>query len=197
MSLRRLIIQNSNYYAVVWYMVALIHRSKKKTAFSQRKGLLSSLLTKRNNKTGLTFQTFSSGQTCKCGPNFNTLPPLESNIKSNIDWVIQSFAMLDSSAVCFQFYISYNLGKCINFGLHSVRSERVNSVSQSHHYSPSLLLWGSNHWPFNPLRPNSDGIRTSHSNIMDLLVSQVMRIENMITQVKFYWYFNSFSPVLL
>ena len=38
----------------------------------------------------------------------------------------------------------------------------------------------------NPLRPNSDLIETSHCNIRDLLVSEVMRIENMITQVKFY-----------
>ena len=39
-------------------------------------------------------------------------------------------------------------------------------------------------YPLNPLRPNSDGSQISHCNIMDLSVSQVMRIENMITQVK-------------
>ena len=38
----------------------------------------------------------------------------------------------------------------------------------------------------NPLRPNSDPFQTSHCNIKGLLVSEVMRIENMITQVKFY-----------
>ena len=42
------------------------------------------------------------------------------------------------------------------------------------------------HQVINPLRPNSDGSQTSHCNIKDLSVSQVMRIENMITQVKFY-----------
>ena len=39
---------------------------------------------------------------------------------------------------------------------------------------------------FNPLGPNSDLSQTSHCNIKSLSVSEVMRIENMITQVKFY-----------
>ena len=39
---------------------------------------------------------------------------------------------------------------------------------------------------FNPLRPNSDLSQTSHWNIKGLSVSEVMRIENVITQVKFY-----------
>ena len=39
---------------------------------------------------------------------------------------------------------------------------------------------------FNPLRPNSDLSQTSHCNIEGLSVSEVMRIENTITQVKFY-----------
>ena len=38
----------------------------------------------------------------------------------------------------------------------------------------------------NPLRPNSDLSQTSHYNIKGLSVREVMRIENMITQVKFY-----------
>ena len=38
---------------------------------------------------------------------------------------------------------------------------------------------------FNPLRTNSDLSQTSHYNIKGLLVREVMRIENMITQVKF------------
>ena len=42
------------------------------------------------------------------------------------------------------------------------------------------------HDSLNPLRPNSDGSQTSHCNIKDLSGSQVMRIENMITQVQFY-----------
>ena len=37
-----------------------------------------------------------------------------------------------------------------------------------------------------PLRPNSDLSQTSHCNIKGLSVREVMRIENMITQVKFY-----------
>ena len=37
-----------------------------------------------------------------------------------------------------------------------------------------------------PLRPNSDLSQTSHCNIKGLSVSDVMRIEIMITQVKFY-----------
>ena len=39
---------------------------------------------------------------------------------------------------------------------------------------------------FNPLRTNSDLSQTSHCNIKCLSVSELMRIENMITQVKFY-----------
>ena len=38
----------------------------------------------------------------------------------------------------------------------------------------------------NPSRPNSDLSQTSHCNIKGLSVSEVMRFENMITQVKFY-----------
>ena len=37
-----------------------------------------------------------------------------------------------------------------------------------------------------PYWPNSDLSQTSHCNIKDLSVSEVMRIENMITQVEFY-----------
>ena len=38
--------------------------------------------------------------------------------------------------------------------------------------------------PLNPLRPNSDLSQTSHWNIKGSSVSEVMRIEIMITQVK-------------
>ena len=38
----------------------------------------------------------------------------------------------------------------------------------------------------NPLRPNNDLSQTSHCNIKGLSASEVMRIENMITQVPFY-----------
>ena len=38
----------------------------------------------------------------------------------------------------------------------------------------------------NPLRPNSDPSQTSLCNIKGLLVREVMRIKNMITQVQFY-----------
>ena len=38
----------------------------------------------------------------------------------------------------------------------------------------------------NPLKPNNDESQTSHCNIKGLSVSEVMRIENMVTQVKFY-----------
>ena len=37
-----------------------------------------------------------------------------------------------------------------------------------------------------PLRPNNDLRQTSHCIIKGLSVREVMRIENMITQVKFY-----------
>ena len=38
----------------------------------------------------------------------------------------------------------------------------------------------------NPLRPNNDLSQTSRCNIKGLSVSEVMRIDNMITQVRFY-----------
>ena len=38
----------------------------------------------------------------------------------------------------------------------------------------------------NPLRPNSDLSETSHCNIKGLSVSEIVRIENMITQVQLY-----------
>ena len=37
----------------------------------------------------------------------------------------------------------------------------------------------------NPLCPNSDLSHISHCNIKGLSVRQIMRIENMVTQVKF------------
>ena len=40
--------------------------------------------------------------------------------------------------------------------------------------------------PVNPLRPNNDVSQTSHCNIKGVSVSEVMRIENMITQVQCY-----------
>ena len=49
-----------------------------------------------------------------------------------------------------------------------------------------LQLYGVDSISFNPLRPNSDPSQTSHCNIKCLSVSEVMRIENIITQVKFY-----------
>ena len=39
---------------------------------------------------------------------------------------------------------------------------------------------------FNPLRPNKDLSQTSHCNSKGLSVSKVMRIEDMITQFKYY-----------
>ena len=39
---------------------------------------------------------------------------------------------------------------------------------------------------FNPLRPNNDLSQTSLCNIKGLSVREVLRIENMITQMKFY-----------
>ena len=49
-----------------------------------------------------------------------------------------------------------------------------------------LLLRDSGYTSINPLRPNNDLIQTSPCNIKGLSVREVMRIENMITQMKFY-----------
>ena len=61
-----------------------------------------------------------------------------------------------------QLYPVFNCGKYIDFGFGAVRSEKVN-----------------------PLRPNNNLSQTS-CNIQGLLVSEVLRIENMITQMKLY-----------
>ena len=58
-------------------------------------------------------------------------------------------------------------------------SHKITGVSRNRNRSRSII------W-FNPLRPNSDPSQTSHCNIKCLPVSEVMRIENMINQVKFY-----------
>ena len=42
------------------------------------------------------------------------------------------------------------------------------------------------HLGINPIRPNNDPSQTSHCNIKAVSVSEVMRIENKITPVKFY-----------
>ena len=65
-----------------------------------------------------------------------------------------------------------------------------------------LNQWTFYKWPSSQrgaslLVINSDLSQTSHRNIKGLSVSEVMRTENMITQVKAYWYFSSFSPLLL
>ena len=44
---------------------------------------------------------------------------------------------------------------------------------------------------------NSDQHQISSCNINVYSAREVMRIKNMITQGKFAWYFNNFSPVLL
>ena len=55
-------------------------------------------------------------------------------------------------------------------------------------YAPGIefILNPLEHHGVNSLRPNNDASQTSHCNIKGVSVSEVMRIENMITQVKFY-----------
>ena len=50
----------------------------------------------------------------------------------------------------------------------------------------STMVAGAMSRQINPLRPNSDLSQTSHCNIKSFSVSEVMRIENMITRVQFY-----------
>ena len=58
----------------------------------------------------------------------------------------------------------------------------TNQIAAFHKYTstflPMLII--------NPLRPNNDLSQTSHCNIKGLSVREVMRIENMITQVIVY-----------
>ena len=61
--------------------------------------------------------------------------------------------------------IKNNVLTCVSFGLNAAH-DSIASV--------------------NPLRPNNDESQTSHCNIKGVSVGEVMRIENMITQVKFY-----------
>ena len=68
------------------------------------------------------------------------------------------------------------------------RSKRLRWIEskRSCKVGPMLSVLVSRRSAFNPLRPNSDLSETSHCNIKGLSVREVMRIENMITQVKFY-----------
>ena len=59
-------------------------------------------------------------------------------------------------------------------------------VRRSYHRSLFVFKSLLNISDFNPLRPNSDLSQTSNCNIKSLSVSEVIRIENMITQVQFY-----------
>ena len=47
------------------------------------------------------------------------------------------------------------------------------------------------------LSPNSDMTQISHCSTKGLLVTEVMRIENTLTQVQFSRHFDSFSPLFL
>ena len=49
----------------------------------------------------------------------------------------------------------------------------------------------------NPLSPKSDQHETSPYNINALENRVVMRIEHMIREEEYNWYFNKFSPLLL
>ena len=51
-------------------------------------------------------------------------------------------------------------------------------------YNRSFSFGGQAIYDINPLRPNSDLSQTFHCNIKGFSVSEVMTIENMITQVK-------------
>ena len=48
------------------------------------------------------------------------------------------------------------------------------------------LFYFQTRYLFNPLRPNNDLSQSSHCDIKALSVSEVKRIENMITQMTFY-----------
>ena len=65
---------------------------------------------------------------------------------------------------------------------------RINSYCSQFRKLPAgaLMEQKVNESQIYPLRPNSDLSQTSHWNIKGLSVSEVMRIENVITQVKFY-----------
>ena len=75
-----------------------------------------------------------------------------------------------------------------------MRSDRL-TVILKFRRDRSLFMWGDGgekSWGgrglffFNPLMPNNDVSQTSHCNIKGVSVSEVMRIENMITQVQFH-----------
>ena len=66
--------------------------------------------------------------------------------------------------------------RCVEKHVIPVKAESLETVKTLPKTSLSL----------NPLRPNSDLSQTSHCNIRGLSVSEVMRIENVITQVQFY-----------
>ena len=87
-------------------------------------------------------------------------------------------AIIDAAAVKFR------------FGAVKFADKKVN-ITRFHFGVPSdsvnlFVIVARERKAVNPLRPNSDQSQTSHCNITGLSVSEVMRIENMIIQVKFY-----------
>ena len=97
-------------------------------------------------------------------------------------------------------------GKFISYGLNTFAIERVKRTKkmpgesvvllrpQTTSGKPKFHSWSQScsvrikrdPLVINPLRPNIDVSQTSHCIIKGVSVSEVMRIENMITQVQFY-----------
>ena len=67
-----------------------------------------------------------------------------------------------------------------------LKTSRLNEMNERYDNRSYKAILSNCNISLNPLRPNSDLKQTSHYNIKGLSVSEVMRIENMITQVKFY-----------
>ena len=123
------------------------------------------------------------GQTSEPHDRVGNFCQLSDRLLFLFGWILRPGANIDSSRV--------ELIKIV-----ATESRLYSSVEAINVKPVSILSVHKLHF-INPLRPNNDLSQTSHCNIKGVSVSEVIRIENMITQVKFYWYFNSFSSLLL
>ena len=78
------------------------------------------------------------------------------------------------------------LNDCFPTLLVNFSSFHISQPSDDYIISPESVIVERELLSINPLRPNNDVSQTSHCNIKSVSVSEVMRIENMITQVHCY-----------
>ena len=76
--------------------------------------------------------------------------------------------------------VFFDLSKAFDTVDHTILLRKLSSFG----VTSNTAKWFESY--LNPLKPNSDLSQASHCHIKGLSVSEVIRIQNMITQVKFY-----------